>query len=523
MALLSLEAWRQATCIPNRRVIAPEDRPSDRGDQREVDADRQRNRHQGGGGEGRDDRPGLPRSPSRSAIRAKRSPAPGPRTSCGRLQGPGAQGQHAVGETGEAGRGRGRPGRRRRRRRRPGRISSSTSGWAELSRPACGSSSSSSRGGARNSRARSVRLRMPCEHRSAGRPAAPARPTRARAASGFLLAAAGKARHQQAGFRSGRAVRPGPGRGRPVRCSGRTEGTSADPSADPENGARAPGRRQQRRDHPEQGRLAGAVRSLDAETLALVEMERDRRDDRHQIDGHVDIVAVRPGGSPGKCMGIATVRPRWSATRRSSRRSGPAVASPEKIRALVHGRDGCGPAQLLARGPRLSPAVRRVGPPDRRGHRAGTSPSSRTSRAPSSGSGPSAAGSIELEADEILRILPGRLLSTEPDLVYVDYPHLLEDVEVGEEIILADGLIRLVVIGRDSGPPPGPGPDRRDAQRRQGSGVSPHRSAGPDHHREGRGRPCLRARVGSRLDRGLIRQERRRSAGGCGNWRVTCR
>ena len=57
-------------------------------------------------------------------------------------------------------------------------------------------------------------------------------------------------------------------------------------------------------------------------------------------------------------------------------------------------------------------------------------------------------GSLELETDEVLRVLPGRMLSTEPDLVYVDYPHLLEDVEVGEEIILADGLIRLVVIGQ---------------------------------------------------------------------------
>ena len=59
-------------------------------------------------------------------------------------------------------------------------------------------------------------------------------------------------------------------------------------------------------------------------------------------------------------------------------------------------------------------------------------------------------GFTELLGNEMLRMIPGRLLSTEPDLVYVDYPHLLEDVEVGEEIILADGLIRLVVTSREA-------------------------------------------------------------------------
>ena len=59
-----------------------------------------------------------------------------------------------------------------------------------------------------------------------------------------------------------------------------------------------------------------------------------------------------------------------------------------------------------------------------------------------------AGGSISLEGGEVIRLLPGRLLSTEPDLIHVDYQYLLEDVEVGEEIILADGLIRLVVIDR---------------------------------------------------------------------------
>lgn len=54
-------------------------------------------------------------------------------------------------------------------------------------------------------------------------------------------------------------------------------------------------------------------------------------------------------------------------------------------------------------------------------------------------------GSVFLDNDQVIDLLPGRLESTAPNEVYVDYEYLLEDVEVGERIILADGLIRLLV------------------------------------------------------------------------------
>lgn len=54
-------------------------------------------------------------------------------------------------------------------------------------------------------------------------------------------------------------------------------------------------------------------------------------------------------------------------------------------------------------------------------------------------------GSVSLENGQTISLYPGRLLSTEPDMVYVDYEFLLEDVKVGEAILLADGLIRLTV------------------------------------------------------------------------------
>ncbi len=54
-------------------------------------------------------------------------------------------------------------------------------------------------------------------------------------------------------------------------------------------------------------------------------------------------------------------------------------------------------------------------------------------------------GSVRLDNDQVIDLVPGRLESTDPDTVYIDYEYLLEDVEVGERIILADGLIRLIV------------------------------------------------------------------------------
>ncbi|CAN5301852.1 pyruvate kinase [soil metagenome] len=53
-------------------------------------------------------------------------------------------------------------------------------------------------------------------------------------------------------------------------------------------------------------------------------------------------------------------------------------------------------------------------------------------------------GSCTLEPGAVVRCFPGRRLSEAADQIYVDYPYLLEDVEVGEDLLLADGLIHLV-------------------------------------------------------------------------------
>lgn len=58
------------------------------------------------------------------------------------------------------------------------------------------------------------------------------------------------------------------------------------------------------------------------------------------------------------------------------------------------------------------------------------------------------AGVIHVETGALIRLFPGRLHSSEPDLIYIDYPHLLEDVEIGEEVLLSDGLIRMTVASR---------------------------------------------------------------------------
>jgi pyruvate kinase len=57
-------------------------------------------------------------------------------------------------------------------------------------------------------------------------------------------------------------------------------------------------------------------------------------------------------------------------------------------------------------------------------------------------------GSVRLEVGQIVRLMEGRELADDPLTIFLDYKHLTEDVEVGEEILLADGLIRLVVEGK---------------------------------------------------------------------------
>jgi pyruvate kinase len=128
---------------------------------------------------------------------------------------------------------------------------------------------------------------------------------------------------------------------------------------------------------------------------------------------------------------------------------GPAVASPEKIRALVMA--GMDVARLnFSHGDhayhrQFAQWVRQTAEDSGRNVAL-----LQDIQGPKIRVGSFSGGSIELDTDDVFRIAPGRMLSTEPDLIYVDYSHLLEDVVEGEEIILADGLIRLIVIGRNA-------------------------------------------------------------------------
>jgi pyruvate kinase len=57
-----------------------------------------------------------------------------------------------------------------------------------------------------------------------------------------------------------------------------------------------------------------------------------------------------------------------------------------------------------------------------------------------------AGGSCELETGSEVRLIAGEG-EGDCDTVYVNYPHLTEDIQPGERVVLADGLIRLEVIG----------------------------------------------------------------------------
>lgn len=54
-------------------------------------------------------------------------------------------------------------------------------------------------------------------------------------------------------------------------------------------------------------------------------------------------------------------------------------------------------------------------------------------------------GQIQVATGETVTLLPGRLQGG-PGVIHVDYEFLLEDVEAGEAILLADGLIRLRIL-----------------------------------------------------------------------------
>ncbi|MFP5333131.1 MAG: pyruvate kinase [Acidimicrobiia bacterium] len=57
-------------------------------------------------------------------------------------------------------------------------------------------------------------------------------------------------------------------------------------------------------------------------------------------------------------------------------------------------------------------------------------------------------GRVSLVSGSQVRLQPGRHRSDDPSLVFVDYDHLLEDLQPGERVLLADGLIHLVVDQR---------------------------------------------------------------------------
>lgn len=53
-------------------------------------------------------------------------------------------------------------------------------------------------------------------------------------------------------------------------------------------------------------------------------------------------------------------------------------------------------------------------------------------------------GRTALASGTHVRLEPGRHRSDRPDLVFIDYDHLLEDLHPGERVLLADGLIHMV-------------------------------------------------------------------------------
>jgi pyruvate kinase len=123
---------------------------------------------------------------------------------------------------------------------------------------------------------------------------------------------------------------------------------------------------------------------------------------------------------------------------------GPAVSSPERIRALIEA--GMDVARLnFSHGDhrtheQLATWVREAA--DATGRNVAVlqdiqGPKLRVGRFPD--------GAITLVEGQEVRLLVGREMAEEADTIYVDYPHLLEDIEKGEEVLLADGLIRLVV------------------------------------------------------------------------------
>lgn len=59
-----------------------------------------------------------------------------------------------------------------------------------------------------------------------------------------------------------------------------------------------------------------------------------------------------------------------------------------------------------------------------------------------------AGGKVVLANDQEVSLLRGRGFSDDPGAVYLDYDYLLDDLNVGEAVLLADGLIRLRITDR---------------------------------------------------------------------------
>lgn len=141
---------------------------------------------------------------------------------------------------------------------------------------------------------------------------------------------------------------------------------------------------------------------------------------------------------------------------------GPAVDSPEAIRALIDA--GMDVARLnFSHGDHQ--VHRRFAQWVREGAREAGRPVAvlQDIQGPKLRVGTFADGSILLSNEEKVTLFADRV-EGEPGVIHIDYPHLLDDIQPGEAILLADGLIRLRVVGHHG--------DRLEAVVEQGGRLS---------------------------------------------------
>jgi len=83
-------------------------------------------------------------------------------------------------------------------------------------------------------------------------------------------------------------------------------------------------------------------------------------------------------------------------------------------------------------------------------------------------------GFVDLHGDEQLTIRQGNGDGSAGE-IFIDYPHLLEDIEVGESVVMADGLLRVEITDRH--------PDQLTGVVTQGGQLLDHKGAAfPDSH-----------------------------------------